>query len=307
MAQANKRIEDQNSLQAEPFERGAPSDGLDLTAFRRVLALVASGLTLAEGQARLDREGERLRLDRRRRRLERHRAMALRDGEDAPAFSEGERKLLAEADEVEAGAARVQSVKGKPATAARSQAVRMRMNVSRDRDAHLAARRDDLRLAQTIELDAMREGVDPAEVLEARRGQVTRRLKTRDGMVMLHESGALTRQLLAVGLRYRAWYEITQASLRSCLEVSDREHRASTMWTQHRAASRRAALANRVRKMEAAVSTRLHPDALLALRLIAGEARTVNSITTARRRRGRLAEGLALALTIVADNLPEGH
>ncbi len=307
MAQAKIRIEDQNSLQAEPFEEGPPAAGLDLGPFRRALALVASGLTLAEGQARLDREGGRLRADRRRRRLERHRAVALRDGEDEPDWSAAELATLAEADVVEAMAARIQSVKGKPATAARSQAARMRMTVTRDRAGRASSLRDDLRLTQTIALDAVREGVAADQVLDIRRGQVTRRLKTRDGLVMLHESGALTTHQLAVGLRYRAWYELAQASLKSCLEVSDREHRQSTLWTQYRAASRRAAVANRVRAMEAAVSTRLHPDALLALRLIAGEARTVNSISTAARRRVRLAEGLALALTVVSDNLPEAR
>lgn len=303
MAQAKIRIEDQNSLQAEPFEEGAPTAGLDLTAFRRALALVASGLTVAEGQARLEREGDRVRADRRRRRNERHRAMALRDGEEMPALSAADLKALDAADRLEASA--VKGQRGAPSIRAR--AARQRDAVGAALIERAETRRADLRLAQTIELDAVRAGVEPGQVLEARRGQITRRLKTRDGLVMLHESGAISAHLLAVGLRYRTWFEITQASLKSCLEVSEREARASTMWTQYRAASRRAALANRVRVMEAAVSTALHPDALIALRAIAGEARTVNSITKAARRRERLAQGLGLALAIVADNLPENR
>ena len=270
MAQANKRIEDQNSLQAGP-------------SFEDQL------------RERLGRE------ERKRRRLERHRAVALRDGEDRPPLSPADLKVLADADRLEARAVKGQ----RRAPSIRAAAARQRDAVGKALIERGEARRAELRLAQTIDLDAAREGVDPNAVLEARRGQVMRRLRTRDGLVMLHESGAISAQLLAVGLRYRTWYEISQASMRSCLEISDQEHRANTLWTQYRAASRRAALANRVRTMEAAVSTRLHPDALTALRAIAGEARTVNSITKAARRRERLAQGLGLALAIVADNLPE--
>lgn len=246
---------------------------------------------------------ERLgREERKRRRLERHRAVALRDGEDMPALSAADFRALDAADRLEAKA--VKGQRGAPSI--RASAARARQAVGKAVVERGEARRADLRLAQTVELDAVREGVEPGQVLDVRRGQATKRLKTRDGLVMLHESGAISAQLLAVGLRYRAWYEVTQASLKSCLEVSDRAARATTTWSQCRAAQRRAALANRVRVMEAAVSTRLHPDALIALRAIAGEARTVNSITTAARRRMRLAEGLALALAVVADNLPDG-
>lgn len=295
MAQA-KQIEDQNSFQAEPSV-------LDLGPFRRALALVASGLTVAEGQARLDREDRRLREERKRRRLERHRAVALRDGEDDPALSRADLKALADADAVEAKAKKGQ--RGAPAI--RERAARMRAKVGADVKARGEARRADLRLAQTVDLDAVREGVEPGQVLDRKFGKGMPRLKTRDGLVMLHESGTLSQHLLAVGLRYRAWYEVTQASLKSCLEVSDKAKGAVTTWSQCRAAQRRAALANRVRTMEAAVATQLHPDALEALRLIAGEARTVNSISKSARKRERLAQGLALALAIVADNLPEAR
>ncbi len=303
MAQAKIRIEDQNTLQDAVLNLGPFATLVErvwiawsrqdpawrmMAALGRALALIASRTEV-----------------RRRARLERHRAMALRDGEDV-ALTATEVKTLKAAAQMEGGVEKGQ--RGAPAV--RKQAARLRAGVV---DAVLArgeARRADLRLAQSIELDAVREGWDVAvagPVLEAKRGQRDKRLRTRDGLVMLHESGAISKQLLAVGLRYRAWYEVTQASLKSCLEVSDRAKGATTTWSQCRAAQRRAALANRVRMMEAAVSTRLHPDALVALRAIAGEARTVNSITTAARRRVRLAEGLALALTLVADNLPEAR
>ena len=331
MAKAKIRIEDQNSLQAEPLERGLNLAPLALVIDRvwvRWARLEARRATARLGEAlalicaRVEREpvrqAEQL-AARKMARLDRHRIKALRDGEDAPALSAAELKVLAAADRLEASAAEVRSVKGRPATRIRAEAGRMRTLISREVSCRGEARRADLRLAQTIELDAAREGLAADQVLEAKRGQTGKRLKTRDGLKMLHESGALTPKdgrspmaarieadrLLSVGLRYRDRYEMAQASLRSCLAVADGVKVSSTLWTQAKSAQRRAALANQVRVLDVAVATRLHPDALLALRMVAGEARTVRSITSARRRRIRLAEGLVLALTVVGDILSE--
>lgn len=311
MAQAKMRIEDQNSFQGEPLKAS-----VNLEPFRRAVALAASGLTLAEGQARLDREPARAAQQlaaRKMARLDRHRMRTLRDGEEAPALTPADLKALAAADRLEASA-----VKGKRgAPSIRAEAARKREAVGTALIARGEARRADLRLAQTVALDAAREGVEPAQVLEAKRGQTGKRLRTRDGLKMLHESGALTPKdgrspmaarieadrLLAVGLRYRDRYEIAQASLKSCLATSDGVRVTPTLWSQCRAAQRRAALANQVRVLDVAVATRLHPDALVALRMIAGEARTLRSITTARRRQIRLGEGLAHALVIIGDIL----
>lgn len=305
MAQANK-IEDQNSFQAEPsvLNLGPFAEAIERVWISwsrqdpswRMMAALGGALALIASRTEV----------RRRARLERHRALALRDGEDDPALSRADLKALADADAVEAKAKKGQ--RGAPAI--RERAARMRAKVGADVKARGEARRSDLRLAQTVDLDAAREGWDVDKrgpVLDRKFGKGMPRLKTRDGLVMLHESKTLSKHLLAVGLRYRAWYEVTQASLKSCLEVSDKAKGAVTTWSQCRAAQRRAALANRVRTMEAAVATQLHPDALEALRLIAGEARTVNSISKSARKRERLAQGLALALAIVADNLPEAR
>lgn len=325
--------------QIQKVQNEVEAEGLDLAPLARLIELVVlrwkraqarkSVRALADALAlicdRVEREPARLAAltgKRQARKLERVRIRQLRDGEDAAPLSAGEVKVLAKADAIEASAALVQPVKGKPATKARSEARRMRSRIGRDLDARTQAKRDALRLDQTLALDAAREGIEPDQahtVLEAKRGQ--KRLKTRDGLIMLRESGAFTPRnadgsvrhdmaarieadrLLAIGLRYRDRYEMAQASLRSCLAVADNPPPSANLYVQAKASQRRAALANQVRVLDIAVATRLNPDALLALRMVAGEARTINSITTARRRRGRLAAGLAAALAIVGDVL----
>lgn len=308
--------------------------GLDLAPLARLIeritgrrlpaakAAAALGKALGEIAARHDREPGRVAYSlelRRRAKLDRLRARQLRDGEDAPALSPADLKVLGRADAVEARA-----VKGKRgAPSIRAQAARMRIEVGEAQAARAEARRADLRLAQTVELDAAREGESVDRVLEAKRGGGNKRLRTRDGLKLLHERGAFTPRgedgqarrdmaarieadrLLAVGLRYRDRYEIAAASLKSCLDTDQQPKRTVTLWTQAIAAQRRAALANQVRVLDIAVVTRLGEDALLALRMVAGEARTVTSITTSRRRAIRLTEGLRAALAVVGDALAD--
>ena len=265
----------------------------------------AEGLEL-EVRDRLGRE------HRRRARLERHRAMALRDGEDLPAWSPVDLKTLADADRKEASIAKGQ--RGAPAV--REAARRERDRVAAERKARAEARAGELRLAETVRLEAAREGVAEADVLERKRGQAKPRLKTRDGLKMLHESGALTpatgtameRRIvadrrMAVGLRFRDRYEVAQASLKSCLNMEGQQRRPATLWTQAKIASRRAALVNAVRVLEVRVQMALGEEALLALRMIAGEARTVRSLGGGATRRARLARLLARALDIVGEKL----
>ena len=289
--------------------------GLDLSPLARLIGLVLSGLPTDAGfwADRGERHASKASDLRRQRRLERERARQLRDGDDAPALSTADLKALKIADAVEATA-----VKGKRgAPSIRAKASRLRSIVGDAVEARAEARRADLRLAQTVELEAVREGEPADKVLEAKRGQGTKRLRTRDGLKLLHERGAFTPKdgrspiaarieadrLLALGLRYRDRYEIAQSSLKSCLDIADGVKGSPTIWVQATAARRRAALANQVRVLDIAVVTRHGPEALLALRMIAGEARTINSITTARRRRGRLAAGLTAALGTVGDVL----
>lgn len=255
--------------------------------------------------------------DRRRRRLERDRARQLRDGEDSPALSPADLKALKAADDIEA-----QAIKGKRgAPSIRAKASRLRTAVGDALIARADARRADLRLAETIELDAAREGEPVAQVLEAKRGQGTKRLRTRDGLKLMHERGAFTPKdadgaarrdmvarieaghLLNVGLRYRDRFEIAQSSLKSCLDMSDGVKGSPTLWVQATAARRRAALANQVRVLEIAVAVRNGPEALEVLRLVAGEGRSIASLTASGHRRAAMTLILVDALRTVADAL----
>ena len=309
MAQANQRNEVQDSRQAE-FEAA----GFDLGPLALVLAWApAAGLV----QRRFDRWDARQRREapvraalgrahRRRAKLDRLRARQLRDGDDAPAWSGPDLKALAAADAVEA-----QAVKGqRGAPSIRATAAKMREAVADRRAAAHEARRGALRLEQTVALDAGREGVAVGEVVERRRGQGQVRLRTRDGLKLLHERGGLgadrveAARLLAVGLRYRDLYELAQSSLKSCLAVSDRVSRGErTLWTDAMAAHRRAALANQVRRIDARVTAAVGPEALEALRKVAGEACTISSMATGRRRQIRLAAALVEALRQAGDAL----
>lgn len=302
--------------------------GLSLAPLARLIDLVTGkrlpaakvarmlGAALAEIADRHDREPARIAYSlelRRRAKLDRSRARQLRDGEDAPALTPSDLKALAVADAVEATA-----VKGKRgAPAIRAKAGRVRTVVGDAVIARGEARRADLRLAQTIELEAVREGVGSDQVLEARRGERMKRLRTRDGLKLAHERGTFAPKddrsgmadrieadrLLSLGLRYRDRYELAQASLRSCLEVSDRAKASSTLWVQATAARRRAALANQVRLLDIAVVTRHGADALLVLRMVAGEARTIRSLSPSSRQRAAYGVALVEALRVVGDVL----
>lgn len=321
------------TFQVQKVEIEETAQAVDLVPLAWVIALVVRRWRRAQARRmvrqmayavgliveRLEREPARIARAtelRRLAKLERVRVRQLRDGEDAPRLSDADLKALKAADEVEGKA-----VKGKRgAPSIRAKAGRMRAAVGVGVMDRADARRADLRLVQTVELDAAREGVPADQVLEVKRGQRDKRLRTRDGLKLAHEKGTLTPKdgrasmlarieadrLLAVGLRYRDRYEIAAASLRSCLDLSDRPPSSPSLYVQAKAAQRRAALANQVRVLDIAVSVRLGEDALLALRMVAGEARTINSITPSGRRRTRLARGLADALGIVAGVLDRG-
>lgn len=289
--------------------------GRRVPAAKAIKALAAALGEIAERHAHEpDRVSYGLEL-RRRAKLDRSRVRQLRDGDDAPALTSADLKVLKAADAVEAMA--VKGQRGAPSI--RAEAARRRDAVGDALTARAEARRADLRLAQTIELEAEREGVAVTSVLEAKRGTKQRRLRTRDGLALAHERDTFrprdaegqprrdmaarieADRLLSVGLRYRDRYEVAQASLKSCLAQADGVKTAPTLYVQAIAARRRAALANQVRVLDVAVVTKLGPDALLVLRMVAGEARTVRSLSTSSRRREALAKLLPLALAVIGE------
>lgn len=167
------------------IEEAAPA--IDLAPLARLIGLALSGLPTdaAFWAGRGDRQAAKAAEQRRRAKLDRSRARQLRDGEEAPALTPADLKLLKAADAIEAKA-----VKGKRgAPTIRAQASRLRSVVGDAVIARAEARRADLRLAQSVELDAVREGEPADQVLEAKRGQATKRLRTRDGLKLSHERG----------------------------------------------------------------------------------------------------------------------
>lgn len=278
-------------------------------AARQVKALGAALALICE---RMEREPARLAYAvevRRRARLDRDRVRRLNGAMPKAALTKGQRKTLAEADALDAQAGQA---KGSERRRLAGEALRMRRLVETGRSVALAEREDDQRLAETAALEAGREG--EAEVVEKRRGQTQVRLRTRDGLKLLHERGGLTPKdgkggrweadrLLSVGLRYRDRYERAQSSLKSCLNVSDGARVQLTLWETARLSQRRAALANQVRELDIAVGVKLGGDAVQVLRAVAGEARTIRSLASGGKRRDRLAGLLTAALGIVADQI----
>lgn len=247
---------------------------------------------------------------RRRARLDRDRVRRLNGAMPKAALTKGQMKTLAEADALDAEAA---TLKGAEKRRKAGEALRMRRLVEAGRTAALVEREDDLRLAETAELDAAREGV--ADVVEKRRGQTQVRLRTRDGLKLLHERGGLAPKgggrfeadhLLSVGLRYRERYERAASSLKSCLNVSDGARVQLTLWETARLSQRRAAFANQVRRLDIAVATKLGEGALAVLRGVAGEARSVSSLISGRRRQIALTDQLVAALRLIGDMIERG-
>ena len=279
-------------------------------AARQVRALGAALALICE---RMEREPARAAYAvevRRRARLDRDRVRRLNGAMPKAALTKGQRKTLAEADALDAQAAQA---KGSERRRLAGEALRMRRLVETGRSVALSEREDDQRLAETAALEAGREG--EAEVVEKRRGQTQVRLRTRDGLKLMHERGGLTPKdgrddarraadhLLSVGLRYRDRYERAQSSLKSCLNVSDGARVQLTLWETARLSQRRAALANQVRQLDIAVGVKLGADAVHVLRAVAGEARTIRSLASGGKRRDRLAGLLVAALGIVADQI----
>lgn len=306
---------------------------LDLTTGRKVparRAVRALASAIAEISHRVDHEPARvagIAAAKRRARLERHRVCALNDGHARPALSKEQGRTLKEADALEARGLAVLTKDRDETTRSERRAAKadvakaraMRKPIESELAQTVTVREDHKRLAEAADLDAEREDVEAGKVIDRARGQV--RIRTRDGLKLLHERGAFTPRddagkvradqaarieadrMLAIGLRYRERYEMSQASLRSCLGSSDRVAVQRNVYIDARAAQRRAALANRVRQLDIAVSVRLGPDALEALRMVAGEARTLRSITTSSRHRERLADGLTSALKLIGSML----
>jgi len=264
---------------------------------------------------------------RKRAKLDRHRIAALNDGQEVAAPTKAQAKALKDADALEAKARAAlirpdrTPVMRQTALADLGRAYGMRHAVETERAKALAERQAAIRMAEAQTLDALREGDEPGSLVEKRRGQVQPRLRARDGLKLLHERGSFTprdhddavrrdqaarqeaARLLAVGLRYRDRFELAASSLKSCLADTDRVQTQRDMYADARRAQRAAALNGKVREWEGMVSVALGSDALFALRAVAGEARSVSTLTTSSSRRALLTSKLRDALSLLGDRV----
>ena len=251
----------------------------------------------------------------------RRRARALSDGLSPVEVVGPDLAFVRQTDAAIAGVEK--GARGAPALRARLQSriSELGFRLTEAHDAKAAERR----IVETMRLDSDREGVAIEAVIERQRGVRYLRLTTRDGLKLLHERDAFTPRnaqgevrkdleavneaalLLAVGLRYRELYERAGPRLKSSLSIDGapvREQR--TFEKEVKAAHRRAAQSGVLRRWEAKVARRLGDDALLALRAVAGEAKTLRSLKIGSRRREALSRLLRDALALLVAEVVKG-
>jgi len=279
------------------------------SAARRQVRALADAMAEVAGRVEAEPGSAARRAEvRRRQRLERARAAALAEGLTPPPLTPAE---VAQAERLAQRLAKVKKGE-RGAPVARAQVAQGLKAIEATRAERVRAREDEVRRTETVRLEALRAGVGEAEVVDRPRGDPRIRLRTRDGLKLLHERGAFghdrieAASLLAYGLRYRDLVELAQAALKSCLDMTERGRRSLSLWEQAGRAQRRAATANQVRRIEAAVAARCGPEALEVLRAVAGEARSVSEMPGGRRRHVSLTAHLVEALRVTGDVLTKG-
>lgn len=139
-----------------------------------------------------------------------------------------------------------------------------------------------------------------------------KRIKTRDGLAMLLESGGIDETQHKAGMAYRYCHEVAGAGLRSALGAAGqvRSGRLHGHLGRDAAELQRAYVIARLAQMERAVAA-IARDArdgreLIVLRHVAGEGGTIRSITAGSRARAASVAALRRALDAVAKVLPPG-
>lgn len=211
-------------------------------------------------------------------------------------------------------AARLPFVNGRPLTAA--QAARLQA-VSRAEASGQTTRARTLAGALADDLAAardevwLREALAETRALEAARGvRLERtaaglRLNGRDGLEMLRTSGRLGPVQEAAGLTYRRRFEAAQPRQASSLAVAPG---GGGRGAAEAVALRLARARREVARMEAAVAARYAgpgcaasaADALMVLREVAGQGRSIRSLAASGARRDRLTRRLGEALETLA-------
>lgn len=137
-----------------------------------------------------------------------------------------------------------------------------------------------------------------------------KRIRSRDGLGSLHTSGAIDDAAFNAGMAYRYCYEQASTGLRSGLANAGgvpggKDFARDPALGRDRAELHRAYVMARLAGMERAVA-KLTKDgnALIVLRLVAGEGHTINSISTSGALRQSHTAALREALAAVATVLP---
>lgn len=132
-----------------------------------------------------------------------------------------------------------------------------------------------------------------------------KRIKSRDGLGSMFDSGALTEAQWNAGLVYRSLYEaVGSASLGSQLgQVSEGSSARTSTDAMVRHGLQAAYASVRLTEAEKAVRS---PEMVALLRAVAGEGRTIGSLTTSGHRRKCMAAALASALDAAAPALAGG-
>ncbi len=132
-----------------------------------------------------------------------------------------------------------------------------------------------------------------------------KRIKTRDGLGMLLESGGIDETQHKAGMAYRYCYEVASAGLRSGLGAPG--HIASTGGDRDKGELHRLYVISRLAQMERTVAASAQDGReTIVLRQVAGEGRTIRSFSTGGHARRLDAKALKRALDAVAKVLPAG-
>lgn len=137
------------------------------------------------------------------------------------------------------------------------------------------------------------------------KGQV--RLRSRDGLVSLNDTGSLTDEELKAGLAYRHCYEAAAGGLRSALGQTEGGGRSLPVGfaLRNAAALQRAYVMARLAQMERTVGAEmLDGRELTVLRMVAGEGRTLSSLAAGGNAKVANLSALRRALASVARVLP---
>jgi hypothetical protein len=132
-----------------------------------------------------------------------------------------------------------------------------------------------------------------------------KRIHSRDGLAALHANKNLTDRQFNAGLAYRRRYEAIFKGLRSQLDDTPRrslsaDQLAATARGRAKSEAERIAVEHAV-----LMRIRLHPVCLTYLRHVAGEGRSITSLSGSGKAAGTAIERLAKALDIAADILPQ--